>query len=195
MSFEIDRRNLLRTGAVLGAALALDGCKDEPAKEPSKETKAGAARPTTDTLDVLAAVAERILPSEGEGPGAREANVRGFLDNALADARLMHLKPLLERGAAFLDQAARVEHQAAGFVGASDAQRDELLSRLAERKMRPNDFDGTAFVRIMLALTLEGFLGDPRHGGNKDQVAWAWLGFDPKGRNARAHAGAHGGGK
>lgn len=191
MTFEIDRRNLLRTGAVLGAALALDGCKDEPAKEP----RAGAAQPATDTLDVLAAVAERILPSGGEGPGAKEANVRGFFEKALADARLIHLKPLLERGAAFLDEAARVEHEAAGFVALASAQRDDLVARLAERKMRPNGFDGTAFVRILIALTLEGFLGDPKHGGNKDGVAWSWLGFDPRGRNAIAHAAAHGGGK
>lgn len=188
MTFEIDRRNLLRTGAILGATLALDGCKSEP----TQETNAAAAQPRTDTLDVLAAVAERLLPSEGEGPGAKEANVRGFLEKALADARLMHLKPLLERGAAFLDEAARVEHKAAGFVAASNEQRDDLLSRLAERKMRPNGFDGPAFVRILLALTLEGFLGDPKHGGNRDRVAWQWLGFDPKGRNAIAHAAAHG---
>lgn len=189
MSFEIDRRNLLRTGAVLGAALALDGCKDDEEKPSANASARPSPAAETDTLDVLAAVAERILPSEGDGPGAKEANVRGFLEKALSDPRLAHLRPLLERGAAFLDEAARVERKAAGFVALPNDERDDLLTRLAERKMRPNGFDGTAFVRIMLALTLEGFLGDPKHGGNQDGVAWAWLGFDPKGRNAGAHKG------
>lgn len=200
MSFEIDRRNLLRTGAVLGAAVALDGCrKDADDKHESAKPNERGASSTDATLPVLAAVAERILPSDGAGPGAVEANVAGFLEKALADPRLSHLKPLLQRGAAFLDEAARVEsakspEPAAGFTALPGDKRDNLLDRLANRKMRPNDFDGTAFVRIMVALTLEGFLGDPRHGGNKDRAAWQWLGFDPNGRNAVAHAGAHAGG-
>ncbi len=197
VSFEIDRRNLLRTGAVLGAVAALDGCR-RGADDDDGKAKRGArpASPAEAALPVLTAVAERILPSDGAGPGAREANVGGFLENALADRRLAHLRPLLQRGAAFLDDAAREERAksaqpAGGFTALSDEQRDELLERLARRELRPTDFDGNAFVRIMVALTLEGFLGDPKHGGNEGRAAWTWLGFDPAGRNAIAHAGGH----
>ena len=29
-----------------------------------------------------------------------------------------------------------------------------------------------------MALTMEGFLGDPSYGGNKDHVGWALMGFE-----------------
>ena len=41
-----------------------------------------------------------------------------------------------------------------------------------------------------MVLTLEGFLGDPSYGGNKDQVGWALVGFDtsePAPRLRRQH--------
>lgn len=189
----MDRRNLLRTSVVLGAAVALDGCKRNDDEKSVTEAKGTTA---DEPLVVLTAVAERILPSGGDGPGAKEANVGAFLANVLEDQRLAHLKPLLERGAAFLDAAAKAESKTEGavvrFSTLSDEKKDDLLDRLGNRKMRPNGFDGTAFMRIMVALTLEGFLGDPKHGGNKDRAAWQWLGFDPNGRNAALHASAHG---
>ncbi|HEY1099925.1 MAG TPA: hypothetical protein VGF99_13405, partial [Myxococcota bacterium] len=40
------------------------------------------------------------------------------------------------------------------------------------------------FVRVVLALTLEGFLGDPRHGGNHDGVGWRFVGYAPDSRAA-----------
>jgi hypothetical protein len=50
--------------------------------------------------------------------------------------------------------------------------------------MRPDGFAGPTFVRVALALTLEGFLGDPRHGGNKDGIGWRFVGHSPDGRAA-----------
>ena len=44
------------------------------------------------------------------------------------------------------------------------------------------------FYENLLILTLEGFLGDPAYGGNKDKVGWALIGFgtcDAAGLQAR----------
>ena len=38
---------------------------------------------------------------------------------------------------------------------------------------------GLRWLRAMLVLTLEGFLCDPVHGGNRDEAAWRWLGHVP----------------
>ena len=33
------------------------------------------------------------------------------------------------------------------------------------------------FYALLVVLTLEGYLGDPSYGGNKDRVGWALVGF------------------
>jgi hypothetical protein len=35
---------------------------------------------------------------------------------------------------------------------------------------------------MVMALTLEGLLGDPRHGGNEGGIGWRTMGFSPDGR-------------
>lgn len=167
-----DRRSLLVGGASLAAVACTD---DAPRVAPAPQPASA--------LDTLAAVAFRLLPSDELGPGAKEAGVDAYLAKALQDPRLGHVRPMLEKGAAFLDRAAREEKQK-GFVDLDGAAQDDLVGRLANGKMRPNDFQGPLFVRFVLALTLEGFLGDPKHGGNKGEVAWKWLGFSPHGRQA-----------
>lgn len=190
-----DRRSALLGGAALTAGAALEACtdksKDKPASAdkppadlppPPKEENISGAGVSRPVLEVLVAVSERILPSEGDGPGAKDVNIGTFLEHTLADERLAHLLPLLKRGAGYLARASRAKFKQARFAALSDDKKDELLKGLAERKLRPKGFDGNAFVRIMVALTLEGYLGDPSHGGNHDQLAWKWLKFDKAGR-------------
>ena len=53
---------------------------------------------------------------------------------------------------------------------------------------------GTDFVRFLLILTLEGFLGDPSYGGNKGGVGWSFIGYgpgNPDGSGTGGHAGHH----
>lgn len=189
-----DRRSMLIGGAAVGVGAVLEACKREETAAVTEE--AGAAfKPPSDenlsgrgvsqpVLEVLVAVAERILPSEGTGPGAKETGVGDFLQQALADERLAHLGPLLKRGAGFLSRASQAEHKQSRFSVLAADKQDDLLRRLVEKKVRPRDFDGPTFVRVMVALTLEGYLGDPKHGGNRDGAAWDFLHFNPRGRNA-----------
>jgi hypothetical protein len=192
-----NRRSVLVGGAALSAGLALEACKDEapkkkegltdkpkgedlgPAPKEENLSGAGVSRPV---LEVLAAVSERILPADGDGPGAKDANVATFFEVTLADERLRHLLPLLKRGAGFLARASQAKFKQARFAALADDKKDELLRGLAEKKLRPKGFDGATFVRIMVALTLEGYLCDPKHGGNADRVAWKWLRHNPAGR-------------
>ena len=43
--------------------------------------------------------------------------------------------------------------------------------------MMADRFEGQVFVRQMMILTLEGFLADPRYGGNRDRVGWRFIGI------------------
>jgi gluconate 2-dehydrogenase gamma chain len=184
-----DRRSALVAGSAVLVGLAAGGaCQRDSAPSTSTTTPArdqADASPTDARafVPVLAAIAARLVPADETGPGAAEAGVEAFFARALDDQRLAAVHPLLKRGCAFLMKAARVEQNRA-FVDLDAAAQDDLLRRLVEGRMRPDGFSGPTFVRVALALTLEGFLGDPRHGGNKDAVGWRFAGYAPDGRAA-----------
>lgn len=188
-----DRRSILLGGVTLvGAgvgAATLGGCPPDPGKAPDGKTSDGPGGPPpkppqgaadgemtiAEVLPILVAVADRLLPRDELGPGARDAGVELYLQKALADPRMRAIKSLVTRGAVFLGRAARKEHGKA-FVELDDKARDGYIQRLASNEVRPNGFSPQAFVRVMLALTLEAFLGDPRHGGNRGEVGWQFIG-------------------
>jgi gluconate 2-dehydrogenase gamma chain len=179
-----DRRSILLGGATLvGASLvapALTGCP--PSASDAHGADAGKSEPSgdgamnlADVLPILVAVADRMMPSDDLGPGAKDAGIEAFLGRTLADPRMRAIKSICTRGAVFLGRAAKKEHGKA-FVELSTQLHDAYVTRLARNEVRPQGFSPQAFVRVMLALTLEGFLGDPRHGGNKDEVGWKFIG-------------------
>ena len=175
-----DRRSAL-VGSFALAVLA--ACKDE-AKSPTTPQPSPKTNPASSKeafLPVMVAIADRLFPKDDSGPGAAALDVGVFFDRVLDDARLGTIHPLLKRGCAFLMKAAQTEAHKP-FVDLDEAQKDDLLARLSENQMRPDGFSGPTFVRVMLALTLEGVLGDPRHGGNKDKLGWSTVGFSPDGR-------------
>jgi gluconate 2-dehydrogenase gamma chain len=61
-----------------------------------------------------------------------------------------------------------------GFAAASAAEQDELL-RAFQNPAR--GLPGAHVFSLVLTLTLEGFLSDPRHGGNRGGVGWAFVGY------------------
>ncbi len=180
-----DRRSLLLGGAtLLGGGALITACPKEPEPGASSSKDAGTAdgdgdgdgqMSLDDVLPTLVAICERLLPSDESGPGAREAGVDAYLRHALADPRMKAIKSMTQRGAVWVARAAKKEH-GAWFVDLDDAKKDALITRLVKGEVKPKGFTPVAFVRILLALTLEAFLGDPRHGGNKDQVGWKFIG-------------------
>jgi hypothetical protein len=134
--------------------------------------------PDQDVVDVLAAVAARLLPSDPSdavgGAGAKEAKLDRFFAQALHDEFLVDVGP-------FLRDAAR-ELRTAGFLASGNEARDRTLSQLAANEAHIAGVDGAVFVRVMTVLTLEGFLADPKHGGNDGFAGWKALGFEPQGR-------------
>ncbi len=175
-----DRRSVLIGGGatLLGGALAACPKKPEHGGEagdehPEKHPRGGMT--AAEVIPILTAFADRLIPHDELGPGVKEAGMDTYLERTLADPRMKAIKSLVTRGAVFLQKAARTEHQKP-FAALADADKDELIKRMAGNEVRPNGFSADAFVRVMLALSLEGFLGDPRHGGNKGHVGWDFVG-------------------
>ncbi|MBI1947101.1 MAG: gluconate 2-dehydrogenase subunit 3 family protein [Deltaproteobacteria bacterium] len=179
-----DRRSLLLGGAtLLGGGALLSSCpKDpEPGAPATKDAGGGddgdgdGQMSLDDVMPTLVAVCERLVPSDDLGPGVKEAGIDTYLRKALADPRMKAIKSMTQRGAVWVARAAKKEH-GKWFVELDDAAKDALITRLVKGEVKPKGFTPLAFVRVLLALSLEAFLGDPRHGGNKDQVGWKFVG-------------------
>lgn len=76
---------------------------------------------------------------------------------------------------AYLDGVVELDKVAAELFGGEsfrrldDAQQDQVLTVLDERK--------NPFFALLLTHTMEGFYGHPRHGSNKNSVGWKVLGY------------------
>ncbi|HEY4222739.1 MAG TPA: gluconate 2-dehydrogenase subunit 3 family protein [Myxococcota bacterium] len=187
-----DRRSVLLGGATLiGGALA--GCPPTKHREhdtggkpplPGEGKNPEGEMTVGEVLPILTAVCCHLMPSDEMGPGVKEAGIDAFLEQTLADPRMKAIKSIATRGAVFVGRAARKEHEK-NFWELDDKGQEDLIVRLAKNEVRPSGFSPQAFIRVMLALTLECFLGDPRHGGNKNHVGWDFVGgIDWTGRHA-----------
>ena len=56
-------------------------------------------------------------------------------------------------------------------------KRIEALTAMQEGKAAFDNFNSRAFFARLLALTMEGFFGDPIYGGNRNMASWRMLGY------------------
>lgn len=170
---KIPRRTFLQWAvSIVAGALGLVGvgCRSTRRRRPSEPIPA-------DVDAILAAACARLLPSD-DGPGAHEADCAEYLRRALAVPYLAEERPLVIEGARSLDAAARRDFGGGFATIAPDAQ-DRVLLHVQGGGEDQGTFEGSRFVERLLELTLEGFLGDPRHGGNRGEVGWKFIGYTP----------------
>lgn len=121
----------------------------------------------------LAAAAERILPSD-DGPGAAETGAAAYMEAALGEERLQGWLPLFALGLDRLEAIAQ-EALGTGFAEAAPGPRDEVLRRLQALPDPPLRH----FFGQLVRLCVEGFVGPPRAGGNRDGLGWLYVGYPP----------------
>jgi gluconate 2-dehydrogenase gamma chain len=147
---------------------------------------------------IEAAVA-RLIPADGQGPGAKEAGVAYFIDQQLNGAfgaaahTYMHgpyaqglptqgyqlaLTPaaVYRIGIAECD-AACVKQYGKRFAQLSAAHQDGILDALDRGTLAFEAFPAKAFFELLLQNTVEGFFADPIYGGNRDKIGWKLIGF------------------
>lgn len=123
----------------------------------------------------LEALLEWLIP-EGDGPGAREAGVIRYIDRQLTTHFRRHQK-------AYRNGIAGIERLAGGCLADAPLERQEEVVRELERSHA-----GQPFFEIVLAHAMQGFYGNPRHGGNREFVSWRMLGISPVQIRGRAHS-------
>ncbi|RLV49983.1 gluconate 2-dehydrogenase subunit 3 family protein [Nocardioides mangrovicus] len=119
----------------------------------------------TSSQQLLAAVVGRLIPGDAASPGAHEAGVPDFVRGELG-GHFAAEQDAVVAGLRSLDAAARTAH-GVSFVDVSAADQDHLLAAV----------ETAPFFEMLLQLSIDGFLCDPRHGGNRDGVGWRVVGY------------------
>lgn len=115
----------------------------------------------------LAAIAARIIPTT-DTPGASEAGVIHFIDNAFADEVSEQLEAARAGLANFNAALADSEAAANTFADLDEDEQDAFLKTQEE-----SDFFSTIWL-----MTISGFFSMSKYGGNKDHVGWDLIDFE-----------------
>jgi gluconate 2-dehydrogenase gamma chain len=179
----IQRLTFFGGGVVLLGAAACKRPEEEAPKQLAPSPRGSSTHGTFSALELatVAAACERILPRD-EDPGAKDANVPAYIDRMLQTPELKQMKSDFLQGLAALERRSQSMFKT-GFVAATPEQQDELLTIFKDSGARTGE---AHFFELLVVLTLEGFLGDPSYGGNKDRVGWHLVGFDTVGTVAMA---------
>ncbi len=156
----------------------------------------------------IEAACERLIPADASGPGALDAGVPGYLDRHLAGAwgagQQLYRNGPWQPGtppqgqsppgspAEFFRAALGAIHRdleqhglpyGAAFNDLSAAAQDAYLRSLEAGATDLGGVQSAVFFDMLLAMTVEGFFSDQRHGSSRDRVRWRMRGFPG------AHAG------
>jgi hypothetical protein len=157
----LTRREALLALGGLGVVACGEGRRSREAPRPGR--LAAEQRPA------LAAAADRVFP------GAAAAGALDFFDRLFAEPAYLGVRQQFELAGQVLDAAARARHRHP-YAECTPAEQDALLRAARRGELPARGFDGDLFVKRLTILTVESFLGDPKHGGNRDQIGWRLIG-------------------
>ena len=150
------RRRFLRIAGTATACGALVSCGGKTT--PWRFLTAAEGR----TLD---AICEQIIPTD-QTPGATWAGVVHFIDRQLMGP-YRRQQNAYRIGLVAIDEAAAARF-GKSFVSLDAPQQTAVLQTFTGGAKR--------FFSTVIAHTMQGYYGDPRHGGNRDAVSWRMLG-------------------
>jgi len=168
-AYRLSRRKFLQA-AVAAAAAAGSGIGCSAGRSPWRFLSVDEAR-------TLAAICDQIIPPD-EDPGAAWAGVVNYVDRQLCGP-LRHLRNSYREGIAAVDKSSRALY-GANFVALAEAKQVDLLA-LMELSRAPREawkrISSSEFFGLLVDQTMQGFYGDPRHGGNREGTSWKMLGI------------------
>ena len=122
---------------------------------------------------LIEAAAARIFPATST-PGASEAGVINYIKRLLDEA-FPELAPLYRSGCRALNRHAK-RRSGVGFLRTVVTDQDAVLADF-EAGCVPGFSHASDFFEMLRTHTMEGVLGEPAYGGNRDMVGWRLVGF------------------
>jgi gluconate 2-dehydrogenase gamma chain len=130
-----------------------------------------------DEAATLEAMCERIIPTD-QDPGAAWAGVVTYIDRQLTGA-YRKLRNTYRLGIAGTNATA-LAMCGKPFATLAAPQQDSVLRAMEGGEAKGDAWkqvSAKAFFDLVLSHTMQGFYGDPRHGGNRERVSWKMLGL------------------
>ena len=167
----MDRRRFLKSAAGSTVVLASIPVLGVPADH---SLALGCRVFTAAQAATLEAIALQLVPADKD-PGAKEAGVVFYIDGILAGRFGKFFKDRYERGLGMVDEVSS-KRFGGGFVALDHDQQVTILKALESEDAAGDD--GSDFFSLILRHTMEGYYGDPEHGGNRGNASWKMLGFE-----------------
>jgi gluconate 2-dehydrogenase gamma chain len=184
MTTFISRRDLLKS-AMLAPVVGRPfqgrlGGPERPAPHSAESVAAQSLAAPLESLsanemELLNAIAARLIPSDANGPGAIEAGATRYIDRALAGA-LSSSRQAYASGLAALDTYAQ-SSRGKPFRDLSPTDQDSVLIDVETGAATGFSGGSAQFFAMVLAHTHQGMFGDPYYGGNKDFAGWDLIGY------------------
>jgi gluconate 2-dehydrogenase gamma chain len=187
MATSPSRRDLLKlAGATAGASVVSGSVTETTAAEAAQRARTRPRPPreplkalTPHEADLLDRIAELLVPSDENGPGATEAMAVRYIDRALASA-LADQRDAYRVGLEALERYAR-QTRGAPFLQLTETRQISLLIDVESGTATGANvgFAGSSaqFFGLVRGHVMQGTFGDPHYGGNEGFVGWDLLGY------------------
>ena len=123
----------------------------------------------------LEAICERIIPTD-QDPGAAWAGAVTFIDRQLTGPyRGLHKT---YRWGLAATNATSIAMFGKPFADLASPQQDGVLQTMDKGQARGDGWkqvSAKGFFDMVVSHTMQGYYGDPRHGGNRDRASWKML--------------------
>jgi gluconate 2-dehydrogenase gamma chain len=123
------------------------------------------------------AICERLIPTD-QDLGAKLAGVANFIDLQLMGPYKRH-RSSYRRGLEGIEQASLAMY-GHGFTELGADRQDKVLIALEQGAAKGEAWKNSSskdFFALILSHTMQGYYGDPRHGGNNGRISWKMLGL------------------
>jgi gluconate 2-dehydrogenase gamma chain len=164
----ISRRTLLQ-GATLVGAVAVAAPVQLQAADVALKTLTAAEG------ELLGAILDRLIPTDANGPGARDVGVLQYIDRSLADA-LAASRAAYSAGLTALDRYARAT-RGQPFLQLTATDQDSVLIDCETGGATGFTGSSAQFFGMVLNHTRQGMFGDPHYGGNEHFAGWDLIGY------------------
>ncbi len=177
------RRDLLKSAGIMGAAAVGSATAGNviAADSPAAQTHATADIVATEALEVLTAeeaetleaICDCLIPSDENGPGAKEARAVHYIDRSLASENISSRHDYMVSVSAINDYS-RTTRGKPYYQLIRDEQNSILLG-VQRNKVPGCSPSGPGFFNMVRNHTIDGTFCDPYYGGNQNFVGWDML--------------------
>ncbi len=174
---DTSRRSLLKGAGLLGAAVAGSSstiiAQETNSTEPSARELEALEVLTAVEAEILEALCEVLIPTDENGPGAREARAAHYIDRSLSSHNEEYREDYFVSLNAINEFAQRNYNNS--FARLRRSQQDSLVAALQNDEVAGCSPGSAAFFSLVRSHTIDGTFCDPYYGGNRDFVGWDLL--------------------